>query len=64
MQQAENPKIAKKHFPNHINIMPSKVADWLTKYFCQAAEVLASQRYQAGLDNNFLFQVLSNSGLF
>lgn len=60
--QEDDSRIRKDHAPRNMSILRRLALNLLRQDTSKGS--LKMKRYQAGLDNNFLFQVLSNSGLF
>ena len=58
----DNSRIRKDHAPRNMSILRRLALNLLQQDASKAS--LKMKRYQAGLDNNFLLQILSNSGLF
>lgn len=58
----DNSRIRKNHAPRNMTILKRLALNLLRQDTSKTS--LKMKRYQAGLDNNFLLQILSNSGIF
>ena len=58
----DNSRIRKDHAPRNMTILRRLALNLLRQDASKGS--LKMKRYQAGLDNNFLLQILANSSLF